>query len=693
MKRMIAMLTVIMTVFMMLPSVTWAATGSVTYTVAADKSVANPGDTVNFTVSIGAVTNLGGMDFYLEVPEGLTIDADSVKLVDGILDTLDANSMFISPESANDYYWSHFAGDNGYTGTTDLKLLSFSCTVDADATYTQKSVGLLVESCFDNDAELLNATVVPAKVTVEKVKIPVSGIALDKTSLTLKDGDTAVLTTTVSPEDADNKNVTWSSSNTEVATVNNGTVTAVKVGTAKITVTTEDGNKTAECTVTVTCNHTLTKTNAVAPTCAVNGNVEYYTCSKCNVKFSDAQATNVITNVVVAATGMHDPSDVRNEVEPTEDAEGYTGDVYCAVCEQLLTTGFVIPKLPHTHAMTKTDAVAPTCEQNGNVEYYTCSKCGKNYSDAAGTQELGTVVDLAKGHTEGTTWQKDADNHWKACTVCNKELNKAAHEFQWVVDSAATEDATGLKHEECACGAKQNENTEIPKLDHVHVGITYHEAVEPSCVAEGNVEYWTCSSNKCAGKYYGDAECQLELEAITLAIDPENHVYADDKDVECDGCGYVRYYEVTEGNDTVYDKKTSTGLVIKVEADLDKFDSLKVDGNLVAPEFYTLEEGSTIVTLKSTYLNTLAAGAHKITVEYTDGKVANVDFTVKANTSSKPSTNNNQSNLGNVPNPDNLPLTAPKTGEESAFPIGVLVVVLVAVLGTGAFMYKKSRAR
>ena len=59
------------------------------------------------------------------------------------------------------------------------------------------------------------------------------------------------LTATVEPEDASNKNVTWESSNTNVATVNNGEVTAVSAGTATITATAEDGSKTATCTVTV----------------------------------------------------------------------------------------------------------------------------------------------------------------------------------------------------------------------------------------------------------------------------------------------------------------------------------------------------------------------------------------------------------------------------------------------------------
>lgn len=79
-----------------------------------------------------------------------------------------------------------------------------------------------------------------------------TGVTLDKTSASVKQGRTITLTATVAPADAVNKNVTWSSNNASVATVNNGVVTGVTTGNAKITVTTEDGSHTASCTVTVT---------------------------------------------------------------------------------------------------------------------------------------------------------------------------------------------------------------------------------------------------------------------------------------------------------------------------------------------------------------------------------------------------------------------------------------------------------
>ena len=86
-----------------------------------------------------------------------------------------------------------------------------------------------------------------------KVKpVAVTGVSLDKTSANMTvGGETLILTATFEPTYATNKNVTWSTSNDKVATVNGGVVTAVGEGTAEIKVTTEDGSKTATCTVNV----------------------------------------------------------------------------------------------------------------------------------------------------------------------------------------------------------------------------------------------------------------------------------------------------------------------------------------------------------------------------------------------------------------------------------------------------------
>lgn len=85
---------------------------------------------------------------------------------------------------------------------------------------------------------------------VEKV-FPVESVSLNKTVVQIEEGDELTLTATIAPVNATNKNIIWTSSDESVAKVNDGKVTALKIGSATITVKTEEGNKTATCAVTV----------------------------------------------------------------------------------------------------------------------------------------------------------------------------------------------------------------------------------------------------------------------------------------------------------------------------------------------------------------------------------------------------------------------------------------------------------
>ena len=138
---------------------------------------------------------------------------------------------------------------NALTGNDSLFRLKFQAS---------EAIGLTGEIAVSS-AELGVApegTVIKASGGILSVSIsgiPVTGVSLDKTTLSFNAiGQSKTLTATVEPADATNKNVSWSSSNPSVAAVDNGIVTAVGEGTAVITVTTEDGGKTATCTVTVT---------------------------------------------------------------------------------------------------------------------------------------------------------------------------------------------------------------------------------------------------------------------------------------------------------------------------------------------------------------------------------------------------------------------------------------------------------
>lgn len=84
----------------------------------------------------------------------------------------------------------------------------------------------------------------------EKIQpILVTGITVTPPSLSLIEGESGLLTVSITPKEADNKTVIWNSDDKAVATVDNGAVTAIKAGTATITATTADGGYTATCSV------------------------------------------------------------------------------------------------------------------------------------------------------------------------------------------------------------------------------------------------------------------------------------------------------------------------------------------------------------------------------------------------------------------------------------------------------------
>lgn len=127
-------------------------------------------------------------------------------------------------------------------------------------------------------------------VTVKAKAVNVTEVTLDRAELTLTEGETETLTATVKPDNADNRKVAWSSDKTDVATVDGaGKVTAVKAGEAVVTVTTEDGGKTASCKVTVkakTVSVTGVEVNPWAVTLSVRGT------SKLSYTIRPADATN-----------------------------------------------------------------------------------------------------------------------------------------------------------------------------------------------------------------------------------------------------------------------------------------------------------------------------------------------------------------------------------------------------------------
>ena len=213
--------------------------------------------------------------------ESITLDKTSLSLVVGETAQLTAT---VKPDDATDKKVAWASSDESVAKVSNGKVTAVK---SGKATITAK--------CGDKIAE--------CAVTVT---VPTGSVTLDKTTLSLAVGETEQLTATVKPDDATDKNVTWTSSDESVAKVVNGKVTAVKSG--KATITAKCGGKTAECAVTVTVptgSVTLDKTSlslAVGETVQLTATVKPDDATDKNVAWtsSDESVATVANGMVTA---------------------------------------------------------------------------------------------------------------------------------------------------------------------------------------------------------------------------------------------------------------------------------------------------------------------------------------------------------------------------------------------------------
>jgi uncharacterized protein (TIGR02145 family) len=167
------------------------------------------------------------------VVDGISLDKISLTLDEGLSEYL---AVTIAPMNATNKKFSWKSSDDAVA------------TVEGDGKVTAHKAGNATITLTTDDG---NKTAT-CNVTVKAVIVAVTGVSLDKTSMSLVQGNSRTLTATITPVNATNKKVEWKSSDYDIATVDsNGKVTAVKAGTATITATTEDSNKTATCSVKV----------------------------------------------------------------------------------------------------------------------------------------------------------------------------------------------------------------------------------------------------------------------------------------------------------------------------------------------------------------------------------------------------------------------------------------------------------
>lgn len=269
-----------------------------------------------------------------------------------------------------------------------------------------------------------------------------------------------------------------------------------------------------------------------------------------------------------------------------------------------------------THGkMVQTPKKDATCTVDGTEEYWTCEICGKHFEDESGT--IPTTPEenkiQATGHSYGEpvwNWSEDG----KTCTVTftckkdetHKETPKVKITSAVKTPATCTEAGVTTYTATVEFNGKTHTDTkdvaDIPAIGHK---LTKTEAKAPTNTDTGNIEYWYC---EVCNKYFSDekAEHEITLEDTIIAKLPK----------------------FVSGANQEWTKGSKDGLTFKIDTDIKEFKKVLVDGKELKDTDYDIKSGSTILTLKPSFLDTLSAGKHKIRFEFNTGSVE-AYFTVK----------------------------------------------------------------
>ena len=385
-KRLVALVLCIVMMFSLVSVQAFADTGSdgsVSVTTTAKK--VEVGKTFDVTIKV--------------TPNGVAAGAVNFTVA------LSAGLEYVSHQilvSTSDYMMSNYDVTTGVFGcavTTNGKSVAFNVlklTLKAkDTNVGENSISLtnVTISNVAGDANLNYATTVaPVTVTTSVPVVAVTSVTVSSKTLNLEVGQTRTLTATVTPDNATDKTVTWTSSNDKVATVVDGTVAAVGEGTATITATAANGKKdTCKVTVKVPAHkHIPVAVPAQESTCMEKGWEAYYKCSACGAVVDENGKAAQIKYLPLAA-----------------------------------------------HKLTETKAVPATCTEDGTEAYWTCSVCKKMFADKDGKKEIKAPVKVAAlGHdigektleTAGVAGSKLA-LYSATCKTCDKKVYTAMLEM------------------------------------------------------------------------------------------------------------------------------------------------------------------------------------------------------------------------------------------------------------------------
>ena len=152
-------------------------------------------------------------------------------------------------------------------------------------------------------------------------------------------------------------------------------------------------------------------------------------------------------------------------------------------------------------------------------------------------------------------------------------------------------------------------------------------------------------------------------------------------------------YKIIFGANGSWTQNTDDAMTISGNGEFSKFVTVKVDGTEVSKENYTAKSGSTIITFKKEYLNTLSAGTHTCEIVWTDGS-ASTTFTIKATTPEKTDDNTSDNTTGTTTDKTNeTKQTSTKTGDNTPIMLYVLVLLGSGLGIAGVAVASKKRKR
>ena len=208
--------------------------------------------------------------------------------------------------------------------------------------------------------------------------------------------------------------------------------------------------------------------------------------------------------------------------------------------------------------------------------------------------------------------------------------------------------------------------------------LTKTEATPATCTEPGNVEYWTCDA---CGKHFKDENGTEEIEESEWMIPAAGHSYENGKCTVCSEVDPAFKAMIIEGANGKWQKGSEDGLSFTSNAAFAGFQKVQVDGKDLDASNYAVKEGSTVVTLNASYLETLSAGKHTLAI-VSDTGTAETEFTVLA--AEGEAADNKTANDGDKE-------SLAKTGDDSMLPITALSILAVVSIATGVFALRRSR--